>query len=261
MTPAPLSETCHDQAVLWLWPGQALYVGPSLALDVHSGSVSCLAVGVDAEFTVWLEDGSSQVARTALVAARVRHRMATPGGRMAFCYLDPGSARERACRRMMSGNGELAQGHRHELELSGLAGMMTGESSASAARHWLDLAGPDDRAERGDARIRQATRQLSDAAGQRFSAEKMAAEVGLSVSTFLRLFRAQTGTTFRRYRLWARMLRVAILLRTWPDLSTAAVEAGFASPSHFSSAFHAMFGLRPSRLLTGNLVIRVGSGL
>jgi AraC-like DNA-binding protein len=81
-------------------------------------------------------------------------------------------------------------------------------------------------------------------------------EAGLSVSTFLRLFRAQTGTTFRRYRLWTRMLRVALLLETWPDLSTAAVEAGFASPSHFSSAFHAMFGLRPSRLLTRGVTIR-----
>ncbi|MGW0590113.1 helix-turn-helix domain-containing protein [Streptosporangium sp. NPDC002607] len=71
--------------------------------------------------------------------------------------------------------------------------------------------------------------------------------VGLSMSAFLRLFRAQTGTTCRRYRLWARMLRMATLLETWPDLSTAAVEAGFAGPSHFSSAFHAMSGPRPSR--------------
>ncbi|WP_406002921.1 helix-turn-helix domain-containing protein [Streptomyces sp. NBC_00829] len=242
--------------MLWLWPGQALYVGPSLVLDVHSGSVSCLAVGVDAEFTVWLENGPCHVTRTALIAARVRHRIVAHGDRMAFCYLDPVSARETACRRMMSGDAELALGHRHELELSRLAGVMDGGTSVPAARHWLDLAGHDDAAETRDARIRQATRRLSEDAGQQLSAQKLAAEVGLSVSTFLRLFRAQTGTTFRRYRLWTRMLRVATLLETWPDLSTAAVEAGFASPSHFSSAFHAMFGLRPSRLLAGDVTIR-----
>ncbi|MEV6866175.1 AraC family transcriptional regulator [Streptosporangium subroseum] len=258
MQPASLSETCRDQAALWLWPGQALYIGPSLALDVHSGSVSCLAVGIDAEFTVRLENGPCQVARTALIAARVRHRIVAHGDRMAFCYLDPASARARACRRMMSGNAELARGHGHELELSRLAAMMDGDASGSTVRRWLDLAGPDDRAEIRDARIRQATHRLSEDAGP-LSAEKLAAEVGLSVSTFLRLFRAQTGTTFRRYRLWARMLRVATLLETWPDLTTAAVEAGFASPSHFSSSFHAMFGLRPSRLLTRDVTIR-GSG-
>lgn len=239
-----------------MWPGQALYVGPSLALDIHSGSVSCLAVGVDAEFTVQLENGPCHVARTALIAARVRHRVIARGDRMAFCYLDPASARERACRRMLNGDAELARGHRHELELSELAATMDGDTSVAAVRHWLDLAGPDDHAEIRDTRIRQATHRLSEDAGQQLSAAKLAAEVGLSVSTFLRLFRAQTGTTFRRYRLWTRMLRVATLLETWPDLSTAAVEAGFASPSHFSSAFHAMFGLRPSHLLALDMTIR-----
>jgi AraC-like DNA-binding protein len=97
---------------------------------------------------------------------------------------------------------------------------------------------------------------LAEDVGQELSAERLAAEIGLSVSTFLRLFRAETGTTFRRYRLWTRMLRVATLLERWPDLSTAAVEAGFASPSHFSSAFHAMFGLRPSRLLPLDVTIK-----
>ncbi|MEV4183939.1 AraC family transcriptional regulator [Streptosporangium canum] len=259
MRPEPLSETCPGRAALWLWPGQALYVGPSLELDVHSGSVSCLAVGVDTEFTVRLEDGSRQVLRTAMVAARVRHRVVAPGGRTAFCYLDPASARERACRRMMSGSAELALRHEREAELLRLAATMDGGTPIEAVRRWLDLAAPDDRAEAVDGRIRQAVRMLAEGAGRPLAAEKVAAEVGLSVSRFLRLFRAQTGTTFRRYRLWARMLRVATLLETWPDLSTAAVEAGFASPSHFSSAFHAMFGLRPSRLLAEKPVIRAAS--
>lgn len=256
MPSVPLSETCGAPAALWLWPGQALYVGPSLALDLHSGSVSCLAVGVDEEFTVQLENGTRQVARTALIAARVRHRILPHGSRMAFCYLDPASPRERACRRMMSGSAELAQGHGHERPLTRLAARMDGSTPLPAALRWLDLAGPDDRTEARDPRIRQATLRLAEDPGQQLSAEKLAVEAGLSVSTFLRLFRAQTGTTFRRYRLWTRMLRVALLLETWPDLSTAAVEAGFASPSHFSSAFHAMFGLRPSRLLTRGVTIR-----
>lgn len=252
---APLSKTCRGQAALWLWPGQALYVGPSLALDAHSGSVSCLAVGVDQEFTVRLEGGPHRIARTALIAARVPNRIIAHGNRMAFCYLDPASPRERACRRMMSGSAELAQGHSHELELARQAASMDGGTSFPAAQRWLDLAGPDDHAETGDARIRQATCRLSEDVG-RLPAEKLAAEIGLSVPRFLRLFRAQTGTTFRRYRLWTRMVRVAALLERWPDLSTAAVEAGFASPSHFSSAFHAMFGLQPSRLLAEGMTIK-----
>ncbi|MER5973149.1 helix-turn-helix domain-containing protein [Streptomyces sp. NPDC002055] len=257
MPPALLSETCRDQAALWLWPGQALYVGPSLQLDIHAGAVSCLAVGVDAEFTVEPEHGPRQRVRTALVAARVRHRIVAGGARMAFCYLDPASARERACHRMMRGGPEVARDHEHEAELVRLAASLEGDVPIPEARQWLDLAGPDGLAGSRDPRIRRAADRLAGPSGQRLAAKELAAEAGLSVSAFLRLFRAETGTTFRRYRLWARMLRAATLLETWPDLSTAAVESGFASPSHFSSAFHAMFGLRPSALFSQRVAISV----
>ncbi|MEE1939694.1 hypothetical protein V1L54_09750 [Streptomyces sp. TRM 70361] len=132
--PVPLSETCRDRAVLWLWPGQALYVGPSLALDVHSGSVSCLAVGVDGPFTVRPADGAPRTVRTALVAARVRHRITAHGDRMAFCYLDPASARERACRRLTDGGAALALDHRHEAALAELAAELDPSAPAGRAR-------------------------------------------------------------------------------------------------------------------------------
>ncbi|MFI7451098.1 helix-turn-helix domain-containing protein [Nonomuraea sp. NPDC049714] len=80
-------------------------------------------------------------------------------------------------------------------------------------------------------------------------ADRLAADLGLSTSRFLHLFRAHTGTSLRRYRLWTRMLRAAALIADRQDLTAAAAGAGFASPSHFSDAFHRMFGLRPSRLL------------
>ncbi|MFE6686081.1 helix-turn-helix domain-containing protein [Streptomyces sp. NPDC057743] len=255
MRPAPLSETCCDQAALWLWPGQALYLGPALGLGFHSGAVSCLAVGVDGEFTIELEHGRRHRARTALVAARVRHRIVAGETRMAFCYLDPASERERACRRLMGGGADLALGHERGPELVRTAASLAGDAPLAEVRRWLDLTGPDGLDGDREPRILLATARLAGPLGARIAARELAAEAGLSVSAFLRLFRAQTGTTFRRYRLWARMLRVAELLGTWPDLSTAAVEAGFASPSHFSSAFHAMFGLRPSTLFSRRTVI------
>lgn len=240
-----------------MWPGQALYVGPSLKLDIHSGAVSCLAVGVDAEFTVELEHGARVRARTALVGARVRNRIVAGGSVMAFCYLDPASSRARACRRLMSdGNDDLAWGHQEEAELVRRAVDLTEATPPSELRHWLDLAGPDGLSLNRDPRISRAAFRLVDPTERQLAAKELAAEAGLSVSAFLRLFRAETGTTFRRYRLWARMLRVAVLLETWPDLSTAAVEAGFASPSHFSSTFHEMFGLRPSGLFSQRVAVR-----
>ncbi|MFC3891005.1 helix-turn-helix domain-containing protein [Lentzea rhizosphaerae] len=188
---APLPETCcaQERATIWIWPGQAAYLGPSLQLDPHSGAVHCFALGVDAPFTLVDSAGERRV-RSALVPARTRHQIVSEGGRMLFLYLDPAST---------------------------------------------------------DDRIRAALATLL--ADPALSAPQVAAEINLSTSRFLHLFSAESGTSFRRYRLWARMLRVAGALNRGADLTSASAEAGFASPSHFSDTFHDLFGLTASALL------------
>ncbi|WP_245849362.1 helix-turn-helix domain-containing protein [Lentzea kentuckyensis] len=188
---APLPETCcaRARATIWLWPGQAAYLGPSLQLDPHSGAVHCFVLGVDGPFTLRTATGERRV-RSALVPARTRHQVVSEGGRMLFRYLDPGLT---------------------------------------------------------DDRIRFALTTLLADPG--LSAPQVAAEINLSTSRFLHLFSANAGTTFRRYRLWARMLRVAAAVGEGADLTTASAAAGFASPSHFSDTFHDMFGLTASALL------------
>ncbi|MFI1500575.1 helix-turn-helix domain-containing protein [Streptomyces platensis] len=243
MTDAALSPTCcrEPYARLSLWPGRARYSGPSLELDMHSGSVTCLGVGEEVEFTIeTAADGRRRTARSALIRPRVAHRIDAHGGRMTFCYFEPGSATERACREAL-GAGE--------------------EPVTVSATAELDLvrrlcAAPG-RAERPDIdpRIRAAVRRLLQEPQLPDGAAEYAAAAGLSRSRFLHLFRAETGTSFRRYRMWARMLRAGRALRDFGTLTAAAAEAGFASPSHLSSSFHATFGVRPSRVLGAGCVI------
>lgn len=247
MTPATVAALPETGCpALWLWPGQAVYAGPSLDLGQHSGSVACLAVGVDDVFTV---DGLA--VRTALIAPRFRHHLVAHGERMVFCYLDVASTREQACRsRMAHGTGPVRHGHVEEAGLvSAGARLDTG-----TVPHWLDLAGPVSPAS-VDGRIAAAIRHL--AGHPTVSAAELAAGAGLSVSRFLHLFREHTGTSFRRYRLWARMYRVGRTIACRGDLTAAAADAGFASPSHFSDAFHMMFGLRPSALLATGITIHL----
>jgi AraC-like DNA-binding protein len=56
------------------------------------------------------------------------------------------------------------------------------------------------------------------------------------------------------------MCHAASALSDGADLTTAAGEAGFASPSHFSDAFRAMFGLSATALLAGQTRIVVQAG-
>jgi AraC-like DNA-binding protein len=231
---------------LWLWPGQAIYAGPSLDLGPHSGSVACLAVGVDDVFTV---DGLA--VRTALIAPRFRHHLVAHGRRMVFCYLDAASTRELACRsRMAHGTGPVRHGHVEEAGLVSSGGRLDTDGVA----RWLDLAAPVSPGT-VDERVTAAIRHLLG--HPTVSATELAAVVGLSASRFLHLFREHTGTSFRRYRLWARMYRVGRTIADRGDLTTAGADAGFASPSHLSDAFHTMFGLRPSALLATGITIHL----
>lgn len=230
-----------------------MYVGPPLGLDDHSGSVSCLAVAVDGTFTLRFDERSAVGLQSAWIPARLIHRVVAEADLMTFCFFDPGSAWDRGCRLAMTQtDGPIAFRHRDEATLVREAGSLT---SARSAGEWVGLAtgGQSELIDeqRCDPRIARAVAELNGLGPQdKRSASELAVLVGLSYSRFLHLFHDQTGTTFRRYRLWLRMWNAAALLAgDVGDLTTAAVESGFASPSHLSSAFHAMFGLAPSHLL------------
>lgn len=87
------------------------------------------------------------------------------------------------------------------------------------------------------------------------SVDALASSLGLSRSRTQTLFTEAIGMPFRRYRLWRRMARVMARLQSGATLTEAAMEAGFASPSHLATAFRTQFGLAPSTLLGRGLRI------
>jgi AraC-like DNA-binding protein len=229
---------------VWVGIGRAVYIGPSLQLSTHSGAVACLALGVDAPLQVHVGPGEPVVARSVLVPARLPHRMVTDGALTAFCYLDPTSGRHESCRaRMLPSAAGVHLAHVDEHALLDLA------RSGDAAALLACAAPVDRRTGPTDLRVGRAVRRLDTLAGVDTPATDLAAEVGLSTSRFLHLFSEQTGTTVRRYRIWSRMVLAAGALASGADLTRAAADAGFATPSHFTAAFRRMFGLPPSRLL------------
>lgn len=250
-----LPETrCLTPATVWLWPGHAVYRGPSLRLDAHCGSVHCLAVGLDAPFTLHA-DGLEVTVHTALIPPRMVHRLVANGEQMLFCYIDAGSPQAKTCwDRMTARSHGVGLAHRNEHDLIGLAARPEFDPVAA-----VDLAcGPG--AANIDIRIAAAAATLQAHPARPNSAAELAAEVHLSTSRFLHLFAIHAGTSFRRYRIWARMLSVGRAVAKGADLTTASADAGFASPSHFSDTFHALCGLPPSSLLAAGAQLIVLDG-
>src|SRR3954453_18894372 len=233
-----LPQTCYPS--VWLWPGQALYAGPSLNLAPHSGSVWCLAVGIDGPLTVATADGATRKEHSVLIPPRLTHQLTCHGTGLVSSYLEPTSDRaDGSPHKINEWGGGVGVGHGDEERLQFTP---TDDESAS---HWLDLAAP------------AAQRRIDQRIAAMISSQQLAAEAGLSESRFLPLFRDELGTSLRRYRLWVRLTHAGTAIAAGDNLTTAAVKSGFASPSHLADRFKTTFGLSASQLLGGWLTLRI----
>lgn len=259
-----LSKTGCRQPLLISWGARALYIGPAFKLAAHRNAVAVLAVGLDDVLGVARDPAGPEAGfdycRTALIAPNQLHLLDTPGAEYAFLYVDALShdlagLRSR-CRRRV---GQLVCDLDGESALIAMLGSM---DRSAAGWH---AAGPAFAAALGlgcaqaDFRVRQAAAAMlaSPAAGT--DAAWHAAQAGLSSSRFQHVFKQQTGVSFRRYRIWARLQATMDSVMSGKTLTEAAYDAGFASSAHLSATFKAMFGMSLTKLLSGNvLYIRTG---
>lgn len=95
--------------------------------------------------------------------------------------------------------------------------------------------------------VTKAKRVLAERMGERLSVDDVAREVPVSPYHLIRLFRQETGMTLHRYRMHLR-LRASLdrLARRDEPIEAIARSLGFASHSHFTDRFRAVFGINPS---------------
>ena len=75
--------------------------------------------------------------------------------------------------------------------------------------------------------------------------EELGAMAGASSRTLARLFRTETGLSFRQWRQQARMIEAMNALLTGSSPARSAAIAGYASLPAFGAAFHSLFGMTP----------------
>ena len=98
-----------------------------------------------------------------------------------------------------------------------------------------------------DHRLRRAVAVLAAHPGNPCSLEQLAAAAGASGRTLARLFRAETGLSFRQWRQQARMTEALSALTTGASPARAAAVAGYASQPAFGAAFRNLFGMTPGQ--------------
>lgn len=96
-----------------------------------------------------------------------------------------------------------------------------------------------------DLRLRRLAAALERDPASRLTLDDWAAECGACARTLARLFRAETGMGFARWRQALRLAEAAALLAQGATPARAAASVGYASPPAFGAAFRTAFGVTP----------------
>jgi AraC-like DNA-binding protein len=245
------------------WGARALYVGPGFDLSPHRNAVAVLAMGLDGPLEV-AEDARDPCTgfrrcHTAVIEPNQLHFLRISGANCAFLYVDAQSRDLASLRHRCRKPGPTVS-----MDLEGedavivlLAGMRRSEEGWRGVSPRLSSTLGFERLP-ADRRIAIAIDGLLRVPALEADTATLAARAGLSVSRFQHLFKATTGATVRRFRLWARMRRAIALAAAGATVTHAALDAGFSSSAHFSAAFREMFGMAPTQFLAGTPIFVEG---
>ena len=99
-----------------------------------------------------------------------------------------------------------------------------------------------------DPKIQQVLSYINENLSKELSVEQLADLAYLSKYHFMRLFKAQTGSTVHAYVRQKRLLHAARLIREGTAVGKAAADSGFGDYSAFHRAFRESFGISPGQL-------------
>ncbi|TCH97434.1 AraC family transcriptional regulator [Roseococcus sp. SYP-B2431] len=96
-----------------------------------------------------------------------------------------------------------------------------------------------------DARLKRLAEALATQPASALTLDEWAGRCGASARTLARLFHAETGMGFARWRQTLRLAEAAALLAQGATPARAAAAVGYASAPAFGAAFRAAFGITP----------------
>lgn len=112
----------------------------------------------------------------------------------------------------------------------------------------ISSAAPEQPAAVRDAKIEDTLSYINENLARELTVDALAARVYLSRYHFMRLFKAQTGSTVHAYVRQRRLLYAARLIREGVNANKAAADSGFVDYSSFHRAFRDFFGMNPGQL-------------
>ena len=245
------------ESLIYFFRQRVLYIGNLPNVERHRPAVATLLVCLQGDCRMRsAEMGIDETRKSALLPAHFAREMRHGNRPVAMLWLEPGGDDYEALLHLMT---RQAQGYGFAMKnesraIAMLRDIHANQPSAAACRRQLDALlkpsrprGPKSRPL--DRRIRHALETMRRDPSQKHALEILSREVFLSPTRFTHLFKDEIGAPMRRYRMWLRFRKTLQRVAGGEIMTNAAREAGFTDSAHFSRAFRAMFGMRPSAIM------------
>ncbi len=102
-----------------------------------------------------------------------------------------------------------------------------------------------------DPKVMEIVERLYTAPFERMSQTELSEKLGLERTTALRHFKATTGQTFRKFKIWAGIVAAARGAYQGEKIGLAGIDAGFSDAAHAARTAMEVFGVTPTNGLGG----------
>jgi AraC-like DNA-binding protein len=202
----------------------------------HCNPVTCVISGIRGSVSV-IGGGEQVSGDIVLIRPGIEHKVVCTGSGINAMYLDglawPGGA---ALAQRLSGSiGNLA-----------LAAIFQNREAQDEFRRRLTTDAPP-----CPPQLATVIEDLTSDPMSRMTQLELADRLQMERTGALRLFKAVTGQTFRKFKQWSGLQHAARQVAAGALVRTAALDAGFADTAHLTRTFRLSFGLTPSEAIKG----------
>lgn len=250
---------------LCLWRDSVLYLGGSFDPELHRHHAVQCCIALEGRLQIRSHPHERfERCTSAVIGANVSHAIANPDGPLCIIYLEKNSSdyssildfnatpSEQGLRAdPLLIDTEFSDSLRTALASAYESSLGPAEATALREKCLQLFRGHLSSSRAVDPRISELLAVLHERPDLPVSGKSLADRVGLSESRMQHLFKAHVGIPIRRYILWMRLRNVIELALADLPLTQAAHASGFSDSAHFSRTFKAMFGIKPSVLLSG----------
>lgn len=202
----------------------------------HCNPVTCVISGIRGSVSV-IGSGEQVTGDIVLIRAGVEHKVVCTGSGINAMYLDGLAWPSRAAlaERLQGGIGDLA-----------LEAIFQNVEAQEELRRRLAVDAPS-----CPRQLASVIEDLTSDPMSRMSQVELSDRLQMERTGALRLFKAVTGQTFRRFKQWSGLQHAARQVASGELVRTAALDAGFADTAHLTRTFRTSFGLTPSEAIAG----------